>query len=252
MAKFKELYTFELEVEKEVVKKTTRKKRGSDEIITVEKTVKEKVPVNVLIKKPNRRELEEADMQYSIVMSECVRKGILTKQMLAKKYSDTGGLLTEEDAQELVDMYKRMGELQQKMIKAETIDSKKKGTKAKLNKLNEEFAEVKRKIIDLETNYQSLFDNTADVKAQGKTIQWYILNLTYIQEENDDEPKPFFGNGDYEAKIEKYYEYEDNEDELYGEVIQKVSPIITLWFFQGISDKEEMAETLEKIENEDF
>ena len=50
------------------------------------------MPVPIKIKRPSRRELEEAELEYSVEMSRCVKKGILTKAMLYKKYSDTGGV----------------------------------------------------------------------------------------------------------------------------------------------------------------
>jgi hypothetical protein len=106
--------------------------------------------------------------------------------------------------------------------------------------------------VELETTYQSLFDNTADVKAQNKVIQWYILNLTYIREEADDEPSPFFAGDTFKEKLEKFYEFEDSEDEFYQQIISKVSPIMTLWFFQGLSTKDEIDEMMEKIENEEW
>ena len=56
----------------------------------------------MILKEPNRRQIEEADMEYSIEMSQCVKRGILTKAMLAKKYSDSGGLLAEEDAKTIL------------------------------------------------------------------------------------------------------------------------------------------------------
>jgi hypothetical protein len=105
---FKELYSFSVdrEVEKEVSSSKTDKKTG--EQITVTKKVKEKEPLAVKIKKPSRRELEDAELEFSVEMSKCIKKGILTKAMLAKKYSDTGGLMSEDDAQELVDNYKKI------------------------------------------------------------------------------------------------------------------------------------------------
>ena len=59
----------------------------------------------MILKEPNRRQIEEADMEYSIEMSQCVKRGILTKAMLAKKYSDSGGLLAEQDAKNLSKKY---------------------------------------------------------------------------------------------------------------------------------------------------
>ena len=89
---FKELYSFTVDEEVEVEKKTTKKDKKTGEETTITKKVKEKVPVVVKIKRPSRRQLEEAELEYSVEMSRCVKKGILTKAMLAKKYSDTGGV----------------------------------------------------------------------------------------------------------------------------------------------------------------
>ena len=83
--KFKELYSFGLEEEKEVEKTHTRKNKKTGEETTVTKRVKEKVPVQVRIKRPSRRQLEDAELEYSVEMSRCVKKGILTKAMLYKK-----------------------------------------------------------------------------------------------------------------------------------------------------------------------
>ncbi len=121
---FKELYSFSVdrEVEKEV--SSTKKDKKTGEEITVTKKVKEKEPLAVKIKKPSRRELEDAELEFSVEMSKCIKKGILTKAMLAKKYSDTGGLMSEDDAQELVDNYKKIFELQSDYSRMEIIQNK--------------------------------------------------------------------------------------------------------------------------------
>ena len=97
---FKELYSFTLDEEKEVEKTHTRKNKKTGEETTVTKKVKETVPVQVRIKRPSRRELEDAELEYSVEMSRCVKRGILTKAMLYKKYSDTGGVWSEDDAKD--------------------------------------------------------------------------------------------------------------------------------------------------------
>ena len=105
---FKELYSFSVdrEVEKEV--SSTRKDKKTGEEITVTKKVKEIEPLAVKLKKPSRRELEDAELEFSVEMSKCIKKGILTKAMLAKKYSDTGGMLSENESKKLVDLYKKI------------------------------------------------------------------------------------------------------------------------------------------------
>ena len=105
----KEIYSFNVEVERTVEETSTKKRKNKDtgkmEEVSVAQEFKKEVPVKIILREPNRRQLEEADMEYSIEMSKCIKRGILTKAMLAKKYSDSGGLLSEEDAQFLTRKY---------------------------------------------------------------------------------------------------------------------------------------------------
>ena len=129
---FKELYGFSLEEEKEVKKTHTRKNKKTGEETTVTKTVTEKVPIQVRIKRPSRRQLEEAELEYSVEMSRCVKKGILTKAMLYKKYSDTGGVWTEDEAKDYGRLYKKTFEIQNEYVRLETVEKKTEEQKKKL------------------------------------------------------------------------------------------------------------------------
>ena len=218
---FKELYSFSVdrEVEKEVSSTKTDKKTG--EQITVTKKVKEKEPLAVKLKKPSRRELEDAELEFSVEMSKCIKKGILTKAMLAKKYSDTGGLMSEDDAQELVDNYKKIFELQSEYSRLEIIQNKTEKQTKRVEEIIEDLQVVRRKIVETESNYQALFDHTADVKAQNRLILWYVIMLTYIQGVDDENPKPYFGAGDFEDRLAEYYKKEESDDSLYFLITKK-------------------------------
>ena len=56
--------------------------------------------------------------------------------------------------------------------------------------LKGEMAENRKDIIEFESNFQSLFDHTADVKAQNKVLLWYCLHLTYVYDEGSDRFEP--------------------------------------------------------------
>ena len=132
----KQIYSFIINDVREVVEKTKEKRKnedGTEEEVEVSKTVKKPVPFEFILKDPSRRELEEADMEFSIEMSRCIKKGILTKAMLAKKYSDTGGLLSEGDANRLVELYAELAELEADYAKRtiKNRDSKKLSSKVK-------------------------------------------------------------------------------------------------------------------------
>ena len=66
----------------------------------------------------------------------------------------------------------------------------------------------------------ALFDQTAETRARNKTILWWILHLSYLQEGND--YKPYFGDGSLENRLERYDVYEEEGDEFDEEVIRKL------------------------------
>jgi len=249
---FKELYTFTLDEEKEIEKTHTRKNKKTGEETTVTKKVKEKVPVQIKLKRPSRRELEDAELEYSVEMSRCVKKGILTKAMLYKKYSDTGGVWSEDDAKDYGKLYKEIFDIQNEYVRLENVDKKSEKQKEKLESLKEKLAETKRQIVDAETSMQSLFDHTADIKAQNRLLLWYTLMLTHIQREEDEEPIPYFEGDDFEKKLEDYYSKEDETTDFYSSVIKKVTTILAFWFFNQASTPKEFNKLIEDIEKGDL
>lgn len=245
----KTLYQFTLEKEVEKVVESTRKNKKTGEETITKKTVKEKEPVEIQIRKPSRRELEEAELVYSVEMSQCIKKGILTKAMLAKKYSDSGGLFSEEDSYEYADFYKEALDLQNEYMRLDTVKRKTKEQKEKFEEIKQKMAINRKKIVDFESNFQSLFDHTADVKAQNKVLLWYCLNLTYIYDSDSDKFVEYFKGDDFDEKVAYYYNLEESEDELYFDLIKKASTTIAFWFFNQASTQEEFEEIMKKAEN---
>ena len=236
----KELYTFTVDFEKEVEESTKEKRtndQGVEEEIEIKKKVKKEVPVEVLIKKPSRRQLEDAETEFSICMSECVKKGILTKAMLAKKYADTGGALAEEEARDLLNLYKEAAEIEREIshLSVKGLDKQDQKLRKKLSDYDVRITEIKRKIIETESDYRVLFNHTADVKAQNRVMMWYVLNLTYYKSLalNIPDYKLFFKGETFKDKMDDYYEKDEADDELFLKVIGKVSAIISYWYFSG-------------------
>ena len=235
--KLREIYSFTFE-KKEKVKQTETKKikneeTGEEEEVSMTKEVEEAVPYRLVMKQPTRRQIEEAELEFSVEMSKCVKRGILTKAMLAKKYSDTGGLLPEEDAKALTKMYIRYGELAQEServrIKSKISDEDQK----KLDEISAEITELRRDIVDVETSYSNLFNHTADVRAENKVIQWYILHLTYTQKNDSDDLAPLFEGNDFDQKLERYYELEEEGGEIYDIVGGKVAALYSFWYYSS-------------------
>ena len=244
----KKLYQFTIDKEVEKTVETAKKDRKTGDETIVKKKVTEKEPIEIFIKRPSRRELEEAELEYSVEMSRCVKKGILTKAMLAKKYSDTGGVFSEEEAKAYTDLYKQILDLQNEYIRLESADKKDEKQTIRFEKVKHDLSDVKRQIIEMESTFQSFFDHTADVKAQNRLLLWYVINLTYIASPDSDEPEPYFEGSDFEKKIEDYYRKEESGDSFYFSVIKKASTILAFWFFNQASEPKEFDELIKKME----
>ena len=244
----KEIYSFTVELDKEVEKAVEQtiidKETGEEKKVSVNEKVIEPQPYRVILKEPNRRQMEEADMEYSIEMSQCVKKGVLTKAMLAKKYSDSGGLLAEEDAKKLNTKYAELADLQNSFARLATkTDKDSDEIVEKKDNILAKIASLRRQIIEIETAYSSLFNHTADVKAQNRVIMWYVLNLTYVADGEEDAEEFFKGNT-YEEKESYYYDLEEKNDPLYMLIHSKLATFMSYWYFASTSLTKEDFEAL--------
>ena len=252
----KEIYSFSVDLEtkttKEVEKTIVDKETGKEEKVKAEEEVVTSEPIRIILKEPNRRQVEEADMEYSIEMSQCVKRGILTKAMLANKYTDTGGLVAEEDAKSLAKSYGKLGEIQSEYTRLSTKTGKKtKEDEERLAELLEDIAALRKHIVDTETAYASLFNHTADTKAQNRAIMWYVLNLTHVMREEDEEPQVFLKGETFEEKENNYFELDEKEDPLYLLIQGKIATFISYWYYASAITKEDFQKLDQDIENGD-
>ena len=230
------IYSFTVE-KKEIVKETEKKvetsDNGQEQEVSVTKDVEKMVPYECIILQPNRRQMEEAELEYSIEMSNCIKRGILTKAMLAKKYSDSGGLLAEDDAKFLATKYVEYGSLTNEFQKLQLKKNQSEKDKARLNELSGQLMEARKEIIDMETSYASLFNHTADARAQNKVISWYMLHLSRIRKEGADDMKELFVGEDFSSKTDEYYRLEEEGDEIYDMVSSKLAAFVSYWYYSA-------------------
>ena len=244
----KELYKFKVFEEKEITKEESTIDTSTGEETIVKKKVLEKVPVEITLKKPSRRQIEEADLEFSVEMSRCIKKGILTKAMLAKKYSDIGGAMSESESQKLVELYQKTFDLQNENARLDLISEKSDEVLNRISKITEELSQARNEIIEIESSYRALFDHTADTKAQNKVLLWYIINLTHIKREIDVDSKPYFKGKDFEEKLSNFYEKEEFGDDFHFNLIKKLSTFVAFWFFNQASTKEDFEDLERRIE----
>ena len=243
----KELFSFNITVNKEVEKTETKEENG--QTITVTQKVKEDVPVRIIIKQPYRKNMEDADLQYSVEMSNCVKKGILTKGMLTKKYSDTGGMFSEDDAKELMKLYSVDTSWQNELTR---VVSKTDVNKEAETDLIDKILAAKARIVQLESDNLTLFNNTADTIAQNNVIRWFCLNMAHTQVMPNGNIEPMFKGLTTEEKLAQLYVMDETEDVVYTKAFRKLMTFVSFWYFSKNAKKEDFEKLESDIESGKF
>jgi len=233
---FKELWSFEIvnEVDTETSEETKDEKTGK--VNTVVKKEKINQPDRLIFKQPSRREIEAAQEEYAVELSRCVKRGIVTKAMLAKRYRAEGGPLTDEEQDSINELYQKLEGYQGELLELRSV---KKYSKKREKEIIESIAELRRGIIEFENSYQVLFQNTADAKADIRAITWYLLNLMYYQKFGSDSKEKLFAQDDLDEQIDAYYDYLDLDGEKELKVIEglkKALTVASLLYYGGSVD----------------
>jgi hypothetical protein len=240
---FKHLWSFDIENLVEEESRVEEKDEATGEVKTVIKREKINKPDKLLFKRPGRKDVEDAQEEYAVELSRCVKKGIITKAMLAKRYRSEGGPLTDDEKKEIGQLYTQFEEKQGDLIRLRTIEKKKGNTKER--ELVEEIAALRKSILDFESSYQVLFQNTADSKAEIKAIIWYLLNLTYYKKYDDSTPTKMFPQPTIDEQTEAYYAILDSDNPKKAQLsmgLSRALSVASLLYYGGSIDSEDYAQ----------
>ena len=243
----KKLFDFRL-------KKTTHEtksessKNEKGETVTVEKEVEIVKSQSVVLRKPNRSLFDEAELFYGVRLSEGIKAGLLTRALLAKRFSNDGGILSEEDKNRYADLYLKLYDIQLESDRLAAIGTKKrtKAQEEKLTSLTNELTIIKKELTDFEMSQSSLFEQTAENRARNKTILWWTLHLAYLEDEG--KYTPVFSGDTYEDKLSIYDEMEEIEDEYHEELLSKLLYYVSFWYVGKVNSEEEFKQLLAETE----
>lgn len=235
----KKLYEFMVPKEVEIEEIEASKNEKGEEV-KVTKKVKKKEMVKVFLRKPTRSLFDEAELFYGVRLSEGIKAGLLTRALLAKRFTNDGGVLSEEEknlyANLYINLFEKQNEFQKLSIRDESERSS--GENQRYKEVIGELAELRTQIQDFETAQASLFDQTAENRARNKTILWWVLQLAYIVNEKGEET-PFFGNGDFESRLRIYDYIEESGSDFEGLVCRKLAYFVSFWYVGRASSQEE-------------
>jgi hypothetical protein len=246
----KTMFEFDIFHEKEIEKVEVSTNEKGEEVKTTSK-VKTAVPVKLAIKKPTRSLFDEAELFYGVRLSEGIKAGLLTRALLAKRFNNDGGVLSDEEQKEYNDLYVQFFnlqiEFQRLSIKEEA--SRTEDEKKEVQNVIEKMNSARERLQKYEMAQANLFEQTAENRARNKTIMWWVLQLSLIQDE-DKKFKDLFDGQNYEEKLKKYDEVEEGEFSLEKIALQKLLYLISFWYIGRASSQEEFEKLLDALQKD--
>ncbi len=221
----KKIYSFQVNQKTEVEEPKTAIVDGK-EFSRPEKVTKE-VPKTFVLKKPSRIQFDEAELFHGSVWSDSLKHGMLTEQLLFKRYADDGGIFSKEAMEKRKALVAELGVAQREYEQLEVTAEKTEELKAKIEVVFKKIAGIREQLINYEQIEQSLYQNTAEARARAKTTIWWVLQLAY--KEDGEKTVPLFGDGSYEDRLKVYDEYNEGEDIFWIEVVQRFLFYTTLY-----------------------
>ena len=248
MAK-KWLYSFTINREIETEKKSKSTNDEGKEVEIIEK-IKEKAPVEFSIQKPYRKLYDDAELFYGVKMSEGIKAGLLTRNLLAKRYEDDGGAFSETEKQRYSELYLAIYNKEEEYQRLQlNLDNKPQELKDRLSQdLLFELADLRRELAEIENSQSNIFDQTAENRAKNQTIMWWVLKLSHWKEFEHKNHEPFFPGESFDEKLEVYDSYEEDDDVFLGEGIRKLAYFVSFWYMGRATSKEEF-KTVEELYN---
>lgn len=247
----KTMFTFDVYHEKEIEKVDISTNEKGEEVKVTSK-VKTTVPVKLGIKKPTRSLFDEAELFYGVKLSEGIKAGLLTRALLAKRFNNDGGVLSDEEQKEYNNLYNNFFNLQSEFQKLSMKEEALRNNEEKeaLQKVINEMNEARDLLQKYEMAQANLFEQTAENRARNKTIMWWVLQLSLIESE-DKKLKELFGEGSYEEKLKKYDEIEESEFNIEKIALQKLLYLISFWYIGRAATEEEFSKLLALIQKDD-
>ncbi|HIL25942.1 MAG TPA: hypothetical protein EYG21_00890 [Nitrospinaceae bacterium] len=179
--------------------------------VTTEKEEKFKEEVEVFLKRPTRKIYDECNLFYSVKVSEGIKKGLMTRAMLSKRYRDDKGALSDEEKDQVNAKYQVLltKEKEYQMIQLNLLDEEIDigERQERLDGLITEIEILKNDLESFEFAAESLYEHTAEARAGRLSNMWWLLNLTYVKHEDENKVihyTPFFSGKNFDEKSQAY------------------------------------------------
>jgi hypothetical protein len=240
----KRIYEFTVDKEETVKEESVEKKKDGTEVTTT-KDVKKDVPHKFFLRRPTRAMTDEAELYYGVKLAEGIRAGLLTRALLEKRFENDGGTRSDDENEEYKKVIEKLQGFHKEQSRILEINEKKRtpAQKKKLKELDKEIKPERRSLRDLQLVEDSLYEETAESRARNKVILWWMLNLAH--EEKGSKDIEFFGEGDLDAKFERYDEIDEGDVLFDVLVARKFAYYVSFWFVGRPNTQTEFQEMID-------
>lgn len=241
----KKIYSFILNKTEEVDQKTENVNEAGEKTITITK-VKQEVPHKFCFVKPGKALRDESELFYGVEYGKAIQKGMIPAALLQKRFENDNGILSEKTKdsikntiEKIINNDKTVKELKEKTDKTEEDNTKIK----ELESINKSLT---KELQDIQSRQSSLYDNTPEVYARNKTGIWFMLFLSY-KEDNTGKLTPLFPGETYEEKVKAFDSLDDSEDVFLNSAVSKFLSIASVYYGTGLSSQVEIDDFLTRI-----
>jgi hypothetical protein len=219
------------------------------ETLTRLNKVETPVPHKFFIRKPNRSLHDEAELYYGQKVSEGIKAGLMTRQIIAKRYEDDGGVFAKQSSDQYDVLLRELGDKHSEIVKMDANKTElSEDEKAKRDVLIKERNDVHQKILQYENTVQNIYSTSAESRAERKMLVWWILRLAFKEE--GDKEIPYFGDGPIEDRLKILDALSESSDAFEKRVQAKFMYLIASWYKGHVTTETDFKEVEKTIDTE--
>ncbi len=244
----KSLHIFYVNKEQEVDEVETSKNEEGNEV-KITKKVKKNVSNKFFIIKPTRTLRDDAELFYNVVLSESIKKGLITQTQLSKRLDNDDGILSKREEEQYRALFTDLLSAEQEFQRLTAIPDADKtdADKAALEEIKKKTTDTQILIKEFEARKSTLFNCTAETRARNKTVLWLVLFMAYSEDEQGKQT-PFFSGTTFEDKLKDFDNKEEQDDPFLNEVMKKFAYYVSFWYLGGATKSEDFAKLPQNID----
>lgn len=222
------LHEWTITLERTVDETTDEIRNG--QTVKVTAPVKKAVSTRMALKQPTRRELRAAELFYGKRFNWYLNEGFLPSSILTNKHLNlTGGIISDKDRDRIDTLRSRSVAIENDLVRAVNE------TAAVKEALHKDLANVRSELLNLYSVNQTVFNQTADKRAERDLNDWFAYHLTLIDRGGW---QAYFPGDTYEKKEAAMWELEEADDPFYAAAIDKISTFVQ-FFNMGLNTPEQ-------------